>query len=299
MRGSAARALVPAVLVLGLVAVVAVAATGSTAHGTGRIRPPAATLIDTLLSLSLLAVVAGGALLVYGLVQRRAIAEELASGRYPRTSIVGWILFVLAFAALAYVRRTHWGHHQASTDADNVISGARRPPGSPSSTAANATAYTPHFAWIPVAVALVLVAAAAVAYLAATRRQRPLARKALAEDVTAVVDDTLDDLRAESDPRRAVVAAYVRLERVLTRHGLSRRRSDTEEEYLARMLETLELPPPSARRLTVLFERASFSPHDVDLGMKEEAIGALEEIRDALGAKTSEPTGGAPVGAAS
>jgi len=298
MRGNGARTLVATLLVTGLVAVVAVAATGSTARGTGRIRPPTSTLLDTFLSLGLLAVVGGGALLVYGLVQRRAIAEELASGRYPRTSIVGWILFVLAFAALAYIRRTHWGPRQASTDSDNVVTGTRRLPGSTNAAATHATVYAPHFAWIPVAVALVLAVAATAAYLLARRRQRPTAGRALADEVAAVVDDTLDDLGAESDPRRAVIAAYVRLERVLASHGLPRRRSDTEEEYLARMLADLELPANSARRLTALFERARFSPHEVDLGMRDEAIGAFEEIRDELAQYTAAPTA-APAGARS
>jgi hypothetical protein len=89
VRGSAARAVVPALVVLALLAVVAVAATGSTSTGTDRTRTPAATLLDTFFSLSLLAVVAGGVLVAYGLMQRKDIRREVASGRYARTSLLG------------------------------------------------------------------------------------------------------------------------------------------------------------------------------------------------------------------
>ena len=58
-------------------------------------------------------------------------------------------------------------------------------------------------------------------------RRRKLARgelrhDAFSEAVSAAVDESLDDLRAEPDPRRAVIAAYARLERVLAAHGLPR-----------------------------------------------------------------------------
>ena len=38
----------------------------------------------------------------------------------------------------------------------------------------------------------------------------------------------------------------------------------------------------AVERLTALFTRAKFSQHDVDTAMKEEAIGALEQVRDEL-----------------
>ena len=40
--------------------------------------------------------------------------------------------------------------------------------------------------------------------------------------------------------------------------------------------------PGRSRHLTVLFERAKFSPHLIDLAMKEEAIEALVRLRDEL-----------------
>jgi len=96
------------------------------------------------------------------------------------------------------------------------------------------------------------------------------------------VDESLDDLRAEPDPRRAVIAAYARLERVLAGYRLPRRPAEAPLEYLARMLDDLSVRPEAARRLTNLFERAKFSQHAVGPEMKDEAIDALETVRDDL-----------------
>ena len=48
------------------------------------------------------------------------------------------------------------------------------------------------------------------------------------------------------------------------------------------MLAELSVRPPAAVRLTDLFERAKFSQHAVGPEMKEQAIGALETVRDDL-----------------
>jgi hypothetical protein len=103
-----------------------------------------------------------------------------------------------------------------------------------------------------------------------------------AEAVAAILDDTLQDLYDERDPRRAVVAAYARMERALAAHGLPRRDSEAPAEYLERTLEELSASASSASRLTRLFEWARFSDHPVEPGMKTEAIQALEAVRDEL-----------------
>jgi hypothetical protein len=279
VRGSAGRAVVPALVVLALLAVVAVAATGSTSTGTGRVRPPAATLLDTIFSLSLLGVVAGGVLLVYGLMQRKEIRRELASGRYARTSLVGWILFVCVFTLVVYLRG--WDFRPAQPPVSEVVPTGSSPPPSGAPPDETATTYEPRLAWIPIVVVLALVAAAVGAYVVSERRarRRPTERDVLAEDVALVLDETLDDLRAETDPRRAVIAAYARLEDVLAANGVRRGRAETEEEYLGRFLRSLDASAAAARRLTDLFEWARFSQHPVVVEMKEEAIAALEELR--------------------
>jgi hypothetical protein len=134
-----------------------------------------------------------------------------------------------------------------------------------------------------------LVLAAAVALAAALHVLRRRARRGLRgvaptleERLAHVLDDSIDDLRAEGDPRRAVIAAYARMETVLAAHGAPRRPADAPLEYLARVLGQLSVPAGAAVDLTSLFERAKFSPHPVDAGMKDEAIDALVSVRDEL-----------------
>ena len=127
--------------------------------------------------------------------------------------------------------------------------------------------YEPEFAWVPLLVVVALGAiAAGAAYVSSRRRKRRMPRALVAATIADLLDDSLDDLRAEKDPRRAVIAAYARLERVLAAHGLAKRAPETPEEYLARILPELEVEPDSVRRLTELFTWAKFSHHEVGLG---------------------------------
>jgi hypothetical protein len=139
-------------------------------------------------------------------------------------------------------------------------------------------------AWLPIVLVVGLVVAAVVAYVVANRRARRRGRPEaeLAEQLALVLDDTLDDLRAEADPRRAIIAAYARLEQVLAANGVGRHPAETSEEYLQRILTDLTLHSGAAERLTALFTQAKFSHHDVDVTMKEDAIDALEQVRDEL-----------------
>jgi hypothetical protein len=102
------------------------------------------------------------------------------------------------------------------------------------------------------------------------------------EELIRAVETTIDDLRAERDPRRAVIAAYANMERMLGAHGHARRRAEAPFEYLARILRELNVRESSVRSLTRLFEYAKFSRHEIDAGMKEEAITALLAVRDDL-----------------
>jgi len=284
MRASAtARVFLPAVAVLALVAVVAVAATGSTPSGSTDTRKPADTLFDTIFSLSLVLLIPAAAILVYGLLQRKAIAREVASGRYRRGGLVSFLVFALLFAGGVYWRGRDW--HPTAPIEDEVgepVFPGSDFPSTPVPPDAEAP-YEPQFAWAPVLVILgVAAVGVAAALLAARRRASALDAEVVAETLADVLDDTLEDLRRETDPRRAVIAAYARLERALSAHGFPRRRAETQQEYVARILDDLDVDRRSVRRLTDLFTQAKFSQHDVDVGMKEEAIAALEQVRDEL-----------------
>lgn len=290
MRGSATRALLPAAVVLALVGVVAVASTGSTPAGTADARPPGDTLLDTILSVGLLLLIPGAVLLVYGLLQRKAIAREIASGRYRRASAVAYVAALLFFVAVAYLRGRGWRITPAEQDevGEGVFTG--EPPTETVPVGQN-TDYEPEFALVPALLVLGIVAVGLVAaYLSLRRRSAPAEGTSVSDALADILSETLDDLRAEADPRRAVIAAYARFEHVLAANGLPRQTAETPEEYLARILGDLAVGERAARRLTDLFEVAKFSDHAVDATMKEEAIGALEEVRDELRSAPAEET---------
>ena len=159
--------------------------------------------------------------------------------------------------------------------------------GSGSGSAGRHAGFEPRFEWWVLWVALLLLVVVAV-WLFATRTRRPKGLQELpeetdvAEELAASIRDAIDDLEAEPDARRAVIAAYARMESVLARHGLRRRPSETPVEYLRRILLGYTTRTEAVVRLTDLFELAKFSRHDIDDSTKREAIAALREIRDDL-----------------
>jgi hypothetical protein len=102
------------------------------------------------------------------------------------------------------------------------------------------------------------------------------------ELLAASLDESLDDLRSEPDLRRAIVAAYARMEAALGAAGLPRHPAEAPLEYLERALLALEASAPAVRRLTDLFQWARFSQHDPEPRMRDEAVDALVAVRDEL-----------------
>jgi hypothetical protein len=102
-------------------------------------------------------------------------------------------------------------------------------------------------------------------------------------------DVSLDALLGERDPRRAVVAAYVRVQALFAGGGLPRRTSETEREYLARVLGHYGAAAEPARRLTELFEAARYGVAPVDEDMRSQAIAAAHALRDGATARAGTP----------
>jgi uncharacterized protein DUF4129 len=96
------------------------------------------------------------------------------------------------------------------------------------------------------------------------------------------VAESLEDLRTEPDPRRAIIRCYARFERVAAESGLIRKPWLTPMEFLREALERLPMPRTAAGVLTSLFELARFS--DRALGSRErgQALDALDEIKTAI-----------------
>ena len=265
------RGLLPAmaaVVLLGLVAVGALR--GPLGSGRGRPHYPA-DLVDSLLLLLFVAMVAAGVLGVVALWPDRHLLRQ----RRRRAGCFSLILPMAAVLALWLLR-----------DVLGLGGGRDDPPAStlatPSTVELPAPPDQPGLVPLVVAgLALAAMVGIAVAQLVAERRRRR-PPPTPAERLVELLDDTLEDLEREPDPRRAVIAAWARMERGLAAAGLPRHPAEAPFEYATRVLEAALARPSSVHRLTGLFERAKFSRHPVGQADREEAIAALRTVRREL-----------------
>jgi hypothetical protein len=254
-----------AVVLLGLVAV------GSLRGplGTGRGRPHyPADLVDSLILLLVLAMLAAGVLVVIALWTDRRMV-----GRRPRRGGNFSLLLPMAAVLLLWLFRDLFG----------LGGGADDPPVTTlaDQSTLEAAPPTPDPGAVPLVVAGLALAAMvglAVAQLVSDRRRRRPPRSP-GERLVELLDDTLEDLEREPDPRRAVIAAWARMERGLAAAGLPRRPAEAPFEYAGRVLESALAQPASVHRLTGLFERAKFSRHAIGDADRDEAIAALRAVR--------------------
>lgn len=139
---------------------------------------------------------------------------------------------------------------------------------------------SPEFEW-PLALAAGIGVLIGSGILLARRLRSATEEEALALALADELDDTIDDLR-HCDPRRAVIAAYARMERLFGAHGAARRSSEAPVEYLERVLLELDAGERPVAALTGLFQEAKFSEHELGPRGRDDAIEALVEIRDQL-----------------
>ena len=274
------RAVLVLFALLALLAVVAIASSGRVPIGSAHTRRPADELADTVISLILILVLAGGLGIFYVYyLQRTSSYGGKRKGRVGgnRRALAAAIVVVALLVGLSLRVAIHNRHRPSRANLGNNG-------GAASANGRNHDGYTPRFATIPVAVILGAAGIAGLAAFLSYRAARGLLRPPNLEPsitftLTDILGETLDDLRGEPDPRIAVIAAYARLERALAASGLPRREADAPGEYLQRILLDLTASPGHVSRLTQLFELAKFSPHEVEPEMKEEAIVLLESIR--------------------
>jgi len=98
----------------------------------------------------------------------------------------------------------------------------------------------------------------------------------------AAVEESLEDLRAEPDARRAIIRCYARFERVAADSGFARKPSHTPTEFMREALPRLPLPRGAVPALTGLFELARFSHRALGQRERDRALDALDEIKAAL-----------------
>jgi energy-converting hydrogenase Eha subunit A len=265
--------------VTALFAVTAMATSGrplSKSHGAG----PSASFFDYVYTTIVVVAVAMALIVAYALALQRLGPYKPQRRRWHLVST----LIGVALAAAAAMIFLHSGLGKKLQDL-NARTGHQPevPPGKrplePTKNIRNA-----RVRWDEIAVVLVLVGGVTVLLLAsrgAKRAPRPW-RLRSQDAVSLALDESVDDLRTEPDLRRAIIAAYARMERALAFGGIPRRPSEAPLEYLERALRELDTSAESVRRLTDLFQWAKFSQHEPEPKMRDDALDALVAVRDEL-----------------
>jgi uncharacterized protein DUF4129 len=197
-----------------------------------------------------------------------------------------------AFALMAMLGvilvRHHMLPHLHLPTQQGQISPRGKAPGRPSI----ADTRSPRLRWDEIALVLGLVLVVSAIYgVSSSRHRRRLfgSRREAPDALAAALDESIDDLRADPDLRRAIIAAYARMESALAVAGIPRRPAEAPLEYLERALRKLNASAEAVRRLTDLFEWARFSHHEPEPSMRDDAVDALVAVRDELHASELIP----------
>jgi Domain of unknown function (DUF4129) len=274
LNGRMRKTLIAATL-LGLLALVAL---GSRSGAWGVDEGPreiSSTAIDYAVTITLILLVA---LIILAVANVRGMRGQVKLDRVSRFKTL-----VVAFAVLTllgYIGLDRFRLRPAEEEEENSdVFGPPRPEELGDARARDRRA--PQIEWWLVVVAGVAGGAAVMLMVRRPRHELRTRDVMLADELTTVLSDTLDDLEHD-DPRRAVIRAYARMETVLAAYGLGRLAHEAPLEYLGRMLRELNVRAEAAHALTELFELAKFSHHEIDAAMKQEAIDALATVRDDL-----------------
>jgi len=278
-----------------LTALLAFVAIASHAHrpggGSGGGSAESPTLVgDYLATIALIIMPIGAVLVVWGLANRRKQAALTGRTSWRRNLIAAGVISALLIVLVVTAEnRQGRARRPAVGPTQGAILGAPLGAKGPRKAVKVDTAppHRPRWQWLPVLVlgslllGIVVTTAAAVAH--GRRNREALDEEAqLARALGEVLSDSLDDLRAERDPRKAVIRAYARMEQTFAAYGVPREEHETPLEYVARVLDSLRVSSFAVRRLVQLFERAKFSPHTIESSMKDDAIEALAGLRAEL-----------------
>lgn len=288
-RGAWAAAVAVVITALLAVAALASRARAPAAGESAPAQSPPDQILDYLTVVALLMLPLGAVLIVWAaFVQRGQTAGTRRTGWRStlRTVILFAVVLTLAVVVVRQLAERGW-RPRGTPDATQPAPGADT--GGSQGPRARASDQDP--GWLPFLVvgSVVLafgVAVAGTAVLARRRRSGLLPPVEAAAVVVGALSDMIAELRAERDPRRAVIRAYSGMERTLGARGLPRHAYEAPFEYLDRILTGVQASAHSVGRLTNLFERARFSEHTIDAEMKDEAIDALVALRGELEAAT-------------
>ncbi|BCJ44446.1 hypothetical protein GCM10010168_12600 [Actinoplanes ianthinogenes] len=120
-----------------------------------------------------------------------------------------------------------------------------------------------------------------------TGRRVPRRAGQTAEDLVAALDAGLEELSdTDRDPRRAVIACWVRLEQAAAAAGTPRHPGDSPTDLVGRLLAEQQVDATVLAALMEVYREARYATHAVDDRMRQQARYALERLRADLGALT-------------
>jgi Domain of unknown function (DUF4129) len=290
MQRSSTRARAAAAGLAVAVAVVAMAAraplSGATPVNAGSAQAPTTALFMVLLGTGV--VMLGALVLVVWPGRRR---KDDPPEQEPTRIEVPWIWKVVAIvvpfalgaalvaAAVSGTRSVHTAPGFGGESFGGALGGASA--GTNHSSGAGGGFTVP--AWLPwtlLAIAgIVLAAGVVVLWL---RRERTATEPAETSAARAAVQAAIGALDTETDPRRAVIAAYGAMQRELGEHGVARSPAEAPREYLQRTLTATRATEREARKLTGLFEEARYSTHPIPERLREAALSALRSLQRRL-----------------
>jgi hypothetical protein len=106
-----------------------------------------------------------------------------------------------------------------------------------------------------------------------------------AEELVAALDAGLEELSdADRDPRRAVIACWVRLEQAAAAAGTARLPGDSPTDLVGRLLNEQRVDARVLAALLEVYRQARYATRTVDDQMRAQARSALERLRADLGA---------------
>jgi hypothetical protein len=292
LRSPAGLFLLGAALFVLLALVAAVSRAHHVPGGHAGSHAPPAGVGDYLVSIVLVMMLAGfGALLYVWITERDAIVQTRGR-RGKKGTYKALVILLLIGLVASLLARSHFNQfrHLGGNGAANIGPGGALAK-LKQKTLRSGGERTPNFEWLPVFVAgaagMVILGYIGVRTLRRSRGEL-LESHLLEQQFESLLDDTLDDLHAQKDPRAAIIAAYARMERLFGAAGVARHPSEAPLEYLERALGELRASGTALGRLTGLFQRAKFSAHEVSESMRAEAIEALTQVRDELRANREE-----------
>jgi hypothetical protein len=120
--------------------------------------------------------------------------------------------------------------------------------------------------------------------------RRTIALPERPEREMAVDVDAARSALAEGNPRNAIVACWMQLERDAAGAGLPRAAADTSTEYIERVVAASSVDPAPIGELAAIYREARFSRHELRDDHRTRALAALNRVAAALRHSVDVPT---------